>query len=514
MSTAAAHHFATQRASRAAARAKAALSIEAQHTSKAALAGLIELAKAEPKPGAAMLIHGLPMRYSTPPACMTDQQIQALASFLAGTLDILTKKYEETQAGGYCDTAEAIALERAKDATEKRIKRLARFLGIKHWPALTTPGCSVAAILRAEELLLRWTAQDAGKDPAELEKAHGPTPGFDAAGHYGFTGGNLLRVFKAARCTVGARFDALLRRAYENGKCKGKSPEGFAARAQLWAYKSGFSLRKIALIQRGASAIHRGRASSQALYALGRMSRIAALAAASGAKPDQPGKPIRLRNLNWAAAKEAIAAQAAIKAGTASIEQKKLVFSLLSGREARINFAMKHFHMQQSSRDGVISMESEVLWTIHGVDLRLYIHAKCTWRAAYYRDIDILATRGPDSYHADNASTREAVSRAIAAWKKQRKAKIAAGEERRKAHAISELEASIAEGNVFCPIIYRKDSFAAGNCEPGTEAFAVKHGWGDKAFIPAQWLRNSTELRARNTYNVAVKESARLITEQ
>jgi hypothetical protein len=52
-------------------------------------------------------------------------------------------------------------------------------------------------------------------------------------------------------------------------------------------------------------------------------------------------------------------------------------------------------------------------------------------------------------------------------------------------------------------LVFVKDSVAAGNCETGSLAFAQTNGWGERKFVPAQWLVNK-ESRAKAAAKVAL----------
>lgn len=70
---------------------------------------------------------------------------------------------------------------------------------------------------------------------------------------------------------------------------------------------------------------------------------------------------------------------------------------------------------------------------------------------------------------------RNLVSQAVEAWRKQD------GFAAKNRDVIAFLKG---DELGFCPIIIREDSYRAGNCEPGTEAFLKSKGWSGKEFIP------------------------------
>lgn len=54
-------------------------------------------------------------------------------------------------------------------------------------------------------------------------------------------------------------------------------------------------------------------------------------------------------------------------------------------------------------------------------------------------------------------------------------------------------------------LVTREDSYAAGNCEPGTEAYLRGRGWGNRWYVPAAWAIASGEHRALNAAVVAAQ---------
>ncbi len=54
-------------------------------------------------------------------------------------------------------------------------------------------------------------------------------------------------------------------------------------------------------------------------------------------------------------------------------------------------------------------------------------------------------------------------------------------------------------------LVYLQDSLDSGNCLPGSEAFAQQHGWQGRRFVPAQWLIETGDQRARNAAMLALR---------
>lgn len=54
-------------------------------------------------------------------------------------------------------------------------------------------------------------------------------------------------------------------------------------------------------------------------------------------------------------------------------------------------------------------------------------------------------------------------------------------------------------------LAFREDSYRAGNCSAGTEAFLSSMGWSKRNFVPVDWLLQSSEPRAHATAKAALK---------
>lgn len=96
---------------------------------------------------------------------------------------------------------------------------------------------------------------------------------------------------------------------------------------------------------------------------------------------------------------------------------------------------------------------------------------------------------------------RSAVKKAIAAWHKQ------VVLERKEADLVAFLRGD----RGFCPLIYRQESYRAGNCQSGTEAWVVRNGWSNRRFIPAEWLiPHLGETRVRNVAMVLYQDLTKI----
>jgi hypothetical protein len=93
-----------------------------------------------------------------------------------------------------------------------------------------------------------------------------------------------------------------------------------------------------------------------------------------------------------------------------------------------------------------------------------------------------LVRVGDRTYHhssyGQGGEPSEALRQALKAWKEQDKLlKLKA-----------DLVGFLSGDHGFCPLVAREDSYQAGNCSPGTEAWINQNGWGGRKFIPAVWL--------------------------
>ncbi|NCC40899.1 MAG: hypothetical protein EOM21_15920 [Gammaproteobacteria bacterium] len=62
-----------------------------------------------------------------------------------------------------------------------------------------------------------------------------------------------------------------------------------------------------------------------------------------------------------------------------------------------------------------------------------------------------------------------------------------------------------------CVLVRVEDSLNAGNCRLGTEAFQREHRWGDRWYIPTEWLRATHSPRAWNAAAEAEREVLKLM---
>ncbi len=93
----------------------------------------------------------------------------------------------------------------------------------------------------------------------------------------------------------------------------------------------------------------------------------------------------------------------------------------------------------------------------------------------------------------EEVSVETAVSQAREGWERQdryareEEIRCMETEARAKADAARREElVAFLDGSLtgYCPLISRKDSYQAGNCQPGTEEWVLQRGWRRKTFIP------------------------------
>ena len=195
-------------------------------------------------------------------------------SWLAGCLhdlEVRFSKWSDTpvsmvtawEAGTFAGEAEVL-YNTAKKAV-RYIRRIAMKAGLHYWPGMLVPGQSLRAMLRAEQLRLRWL----GCAPWNDKEKGG---GWDAEGHYGWDAHRILSMFRRAGCKLGPRFDRLLRLHHEGVPTN--------------CLKRSFSADKQLAVARGFKVVtdRHWRHSNQALAVLGRLDPRVAVVAVVGYK--------------------------------------------------------------------------------------------------------------------------------------------------------------------------------------------------------------------------------------
>ena len=137
--------------------------------------------------------------------------------------------------------------------------------GLHYWPGMLVQHQSLRAMLRAEQLRLRWL----GCAPWNDKEKGG---GWDAEGHYGWDAHRILSMFRRAGCKLGPRFDRMLRLHHEGVPTN--------------CMKRSFSADKQLAVARGFKVVtdRHVRHSNQALAVLGRLDPRVAVVAVVGYK--------------------------------------------------------------------------------------------------------------------------------------------------------------------------------------------------------------------------------------
>ena len=145
------------------------------------------------------------------------------------------------------------------------IRRIAMKAGLHYWPGMLVQHQSLRAMLRAEQLRLRWL----GCAPWNDKEKGG---GWDAEGHYGWDAHRILSMFRRAGCKLGPRFDRMLRLHHEGVPTN--------------CLKRSFSADKQLAVARGFKVVtdRHARHSNQALAVLGRLDPRVAVVAVVGYK--------------------------------------------------------------------------------------------------------------------------------------------------------------------------------------------------------------------------------------
>lgn len=172
------------------------------------------------------------------------------------------------------------------------------------------------------------------------------------------------------------------------------------------------------------------------------------------------------------------------------------VASTLSGehfrmyRDARQWLVDLHLCKEQDESDGVIARcESEPRLVKCGVSVyRIAIDGKFQIEMQW-----LVRTAEGRTYHSQWGGPREALQDALRAWKCQDE--LAAKD--------ADLVGFLNGNHGYCPLVVREDSYQAGNCSSGTEAWLRERGWYERKFIPAAWL--APHLDHSLVRNVALK---------
>ena len=183
----------------------------------------------------------------------------------------------------------------------KYIREVAMAAGLHYWPGMLVPSQSLRAMLRAEELRLRWLACEPWSD-----KTKGG--GWDTVGYYGWNAAVVLSMYRRAGCKLGPKFDRMLRLHHEGVPTN--------------CLKRSFSADKQLAVARGFKVVtdRHVRHSNQALAVLGRLDPRVAVVAIVGyerrtALGLADGAPARARHIDMEAVARATELWRQIDAG-------------------------------------------------------------------------------------------------------------------------------------------------------------------------------------------------------
>lgn len=185
--------------------------------------------------------------------CLRDLEVK-FSKWSDTPLSMVTAWEADTFAG------EAEVLYNTAKKAVRYIRRIAMKAGLHYWPGMLVQHQSLRAMLRAEQLRLRWL----GCAPWNDKEKGG---GWNAEGHYGWDAHRILSMFRRAGCKLGPRFDRLLRLHHEGVPTN--------------CLKRSFSADKQLAVARGYKVVtdRHVRHSNQALAVLGRLDpRVAVVA--------------------------------------------------------------------------------------------------------------------------------------------------------------------------------------------------------------------------------------------
>lgn len=181
--------------------------------------------------------------------------------------------------------------------------------------------------------------------------------------------------------------------------------------------------------------------------------------------------------------KAAVIAAAYTVAGTGSKWDRRFFHSY---REAREWLTVYHEHSVTDNSDGVQARRRpEPSYRRLGIavyDILVETHNEKGYRVGVAVRKLVMRLADNRTYHSSSEwgydSDESCVREALAAWKRQDQLI------RENADLVGFLKGE----KGFCPLIYREDSYSAGNCDPGTASWLRERGWGGKTFIPGPWL--------------------------
>ena len=226
--------------------------------------------------------------------CLRDLEVK-FSKWSDTPLSMVTAWEADTFAG------EAVVLYNTAKKAVRYIRRIAMKAGLHYWPGMLVQHQSLRAMLRAEQLRLRWL----GCAPWNDKEKGG---GWDAEGHYGWDAHRILSMFRRAGCKLGPKFDRMLRLHHEGVPTN--------------CLKRSFSADKQLAVARGFKVVtdRHVRHSNQALAVLGRLDPRVAVVAIVGyerrtALGLADGAPARARHIDMEAVARATELWRQIDAG-------------------------------------------------------------------------------------------------------------------------------------------------------------------------------------------------------
>lgn len=445
---------------------------------------------------------------------------------------------------------EQLAYDARVRAAKRRARRLAQAVGLRYWPALLPRAMRVewnniaanvdpAAFVIAEQILARKAGGFWGESLRDMKGiSHG---GWDSHGCHGLAAVEVAEMWIAAGCRDTPKFRAQVLTGHLAKK--GESLPQFLnfARGKRWAL-------------RWPRYSENGDVSRKALAALGRLSAELRHAAMRGmeagrcrngrARPCAEGT-YRIRDLRWievARIQRLRTVDAPIPSSFRELGKVQRPAALPEGahilRAAMLppKVAEAQFGLQRAPRSyfslplpggrenhpltwaevapfagrgntardrdqyfaELISAPFPLVWR-EDDNVSMSVHRTAVrhgWRVHYGLEwpnaspISLVESPNGRTFHSAFVynSDRDLIGDAIRNFRRQ--------------DAVEKENRVEVRGNVSC-LVFREDSYRAGNCDRGTEAFLAANGWEGRWYVPLIWLADSQNQRAINAAKVA-----------
>lgn len=402
---------------------------------------------------------------------------------------------------------------RAHPRGEHHSKRVyARKIGLAYWPALIGElSCDPKAFLafekfQASQKVVPWGARRSVKELMDWKEKCGGAPheelgkhrgGWDSCGHWGASPDFVSKAWFAAGCR-------------ENGKLFVQFSSGVVAkkgdsitffknflRGGNWLAKNYFGGRSNGDRQYGWAIIDRYSSwSRKALAALGRLSPEARHWAVRGVSGTHQ-KPVRVRDMNWQAVSHMEdlrwnSSTEALHERQAAVP-RKMAFTI-AGLPHDSTGNNPGFVVNDNSDGVAVVLAEKPIISVAGCAVFVGETVVITTEKPKRM---YLVRKGNRSYHfgwKEVSSPREALREALGAWRRQDEATKTAAE--KFVHLFRD-DVTI--------LVTRNDSYRAGNCELGTEAWIDSTGVGHNRWcVPASaLLARAGEGRVANVLAVA-----------